>query len=255
MYYITTKYVTWSYSQHLSFLTSSDRPTGPPPSYPPPPVPAVFHVRHDSTLSLPKVSAPPVLSQHRIPTSPLPKKPSVTVPPPPVLKDSSKGPPPPIPFAPHLHKSSSDAPPPPPPSNLKKTFQNRATSVGGGGNDRRERRLLPAISVQTPATLPICEKLQSRMVLNGPAHCSLGVGGSQLLSNNHKSTPHCANTGVSSVRPVTPDSLSVSQPSPGHSPHSPQLRSGLHNKIAKPPPPAKPSVFRAKPKQPGTPLQ
>lgn len=252
-------------SDFFCLFASSVRPTGPPPSYPPPPVPAAgFH----------KGPPPPIPPQHRISTSPLPKKPPPSVPPS-ILKDPTKGLPPPIPFAPHLQKSLSSTPPPPPPPNAKLTLQNRATSLGGLGNEKRDWKPLPAISLQSPATLPICNKLETRMVLNGPAHCFLNAGGGHSLGNNHHGLtgnirskpglpPHPANIGGSALRPVVSDSLSVSQtpsghpPLPGHPPLSPLLKTGLHNKpgITKPPPPTvKPPLPGAKSKQPGTPLQ
>lgn len=257
-------------------FTTSGRPTGPPPSYPPPPVPSAFQLRQDSSSSFHKGPPPPIPPSHRIPTSPLPKKPPPSVPPPSILKDLNKGPPPPLPFAPHLHKSFSSSPPPPPPPNSKRTLQSRTTSVGCLGNDKRDWRPLPTVSVQSPATLPICDQLETRMALNGPTHCPLNVGGSQSLGNNHhgvmsnhRSKPslqaaHFVNTGGSVLRPVTSESLSPNQtssshlPQAGHPPLSPLLKTGLHHKpgIPKPTPPTvKPLLPAAKPKQPGTPFQ
>ncbi|XP_018558053.1 SH3 domain-binding protein 2 isoform X2 [Lates calcarifer] len=228
--------------------THTGRPTGPPPSYPPPPVPTPFQLRQDSSSGFHKGPPPPVPPQHRIPTAPLPKKPLPFAPPPSILKDPNKAPPPPLPFAPHLQKQLSGAPPPPPP-NLKRT-QNWATSVGEPGNDKRDWKPLPAVSVQSPATLPICDQLETRLALNGPAHGPLNTGGSQSLGNNlmmsnlRKPTvpTHSANIGGSTIHP----------------PLSPLLKTGLHNKpvIPKPPPPGvKPPLPTAKPKLPGTPFQ
>nr|XP_033502231.1 SH3 domain-binding protein 2 isoform X2 [Epinephelus lanceolatus] len=254
--------------------TSTGRPTGPPPSYPPPPVP--FQLRQDSAPAFHKGPPPPVPPLHRIQTSPLPKKPPPSVPPPSILKDPHKGPPPPLPFAPHLPKSMSvsPSPPPPPPPNAKRTLQSRVASVGGPGNDKRDWRPLPAMSVQSPATLPICDQIETRMVLNGPSHSALNVGVSKSLGNNHQvvmsnhrskpSLPPHSITGGSNLRPMTSDSLSPNQkpsshpPLPGHASLSPVLKAGLHNKpaIPKPPPPTvKPPLLTAKSKQPGTPLQ
>ncbi|KAM9338380.1 SH3 domain-binding protein 2 [Symphorus nematophorus] len=252
------------------------RPAGPPPSYPPPPVPVAFQLRQDSSPGFSKGPPPPVPPQHRIQSSPLPRKPPPPVLPPSILKDPNKGPPPPLPFAPHLHKSLSSNPPPPPPPNAKRTLQSRATSVGGQGNDKRDWKNLPSVSIQSPATLPICDQLETRMVLNGPAHSPLTVGASQSLGSNHHGvmsnhrskptlpSPHSVNTGLSPHRSVVSDSLSLNQtssghpPMPGHPPLSPLLKTALHNKpvIPKPPPPTvKPPLPSAKPKQPGTPLQ
>ncbi|XP_042365155.1 SH3 domain-binding protein 2 isoform X2 [Plectropomus leopardus] len=244
--------------------TSTGRPTGPPPSYPPPPVPAAIQLRPDSSPVFHKGPPPPVPPQHRIPSSPLPKKPPPSVPPPSILKDPNKGPAPPLPFAPHLHKSST--PPPPPPPNAKRTFQSRVASVGGAGSDRRDWRPLPAVSVQSPATLPICDQLESRMVLNGPTHQPLNAAGSKSLGNSHHMVisiprskpglPSHANIAGSNLRPTTADSLSPNHKPPSHPPLSPLL--GLHNKpgLSKPPPPTvKPPLPAAKYKQPGTPIQ
>ncbi|XP_044029946.1 SH3 domain-binding protein 2 isoform X2 [Siniperca chuatsi] len=255
--------------------TSTGRPTGPPPSYPPPPVPAAFHLRQDSTPGFYKGPPPPLPSPHRIPNSPLPKKPSPSAPPPSILKEP-KEPPPPLPFAPHLHKSFSSAPPPPPPPIAKRTLQSWTTSAGKPGNDKRDWRPLPALSVQSPATLPICDQLETRMALNGPHQHSLSAGGSQSLGHNHhgvlrnhrikpsQPTPHSTNIGGPTLRPVISDSLSLNQtssshpPLPGQPPLSPLLKTGLHNKpgIPKPPTPTgKPLLPAAKSKQPASPFQ
>lgn len=240
---------------------SAVRPTGPPPSYPPPPVPVAFH----------KGPPPPIPPQHRIQSNPLPKKPPPSFPPPSILKE--KGPAPPLPFAPHLQKSLSSSPPAPPPPNAKRTLQSRAISVGGAGGDKRDWRAQPVMSIQSPATLPICDQLESRMVLNGP----LSTGGSQSLGSNHHGAmsnhrgkpslpPPSANIGLPPLRLVMPEALSVNQASsphahpqlPGHPSLSPLLKTGLHNKpgMPKPPPPmAKPPLPSARSKQPATPLQ
>ncbi|XP_028274473.1 SH3 domain-binding protein 2 isoform X2 [Parambassis ranga] len=240
--------------------TSSGRPTGPPPSYPPPPVPAGFPIHRDSSPTFLKGLPPPIPSQHRIPTSPLPKKPPPSVPPPTLQKDPGKGPPPPLPFAPHLHKSSSSTPPPPPPPNAKKLVQSRTVSVGATDNDKKDWRPLPAMLIQSPATLPICDQLDTRMALNGPAHFS---GVSQSLGNNNYRSklnlppPQSANSGGSNISLNQPPS---SHPHlPGHPPPpSPLLKAGLHNKpaVPKPSPPAvKPPLPAGKSKPPGTNLQ
>ncbi|XP_031711645.1 SH3 domain-binding protein 2 isoform X2 [Anarrhichthys ocellatus] len=246
--------------------TSTGRPTGPPPSYPPPPVPVSFNLRQDSSPGFHKAPPPLIPLLHRIPTSPLPRKPPPCFPPPSLLKDSHNGPPPPPPFAPHLHKSLSPTPPAPPPPNVKRALQCRVTSVGGPGNDKRDWRPMPAVSVQSPATLLICDQLETRMVLNSPAHCSLIAGGSKSVGNpcSKPSLPPQYNIGGSFLRLVTSDSPSLSKtscshpPLPGHPPLSPLLKPGLHNKPVppKPPPPTvKPPLPSAKSKPPGTPRQ
>lgn len=269
------KFYTIKIGKSLSFFfspTSPGRPTGPPPCYPPPPVPAAFQLRQDSCPSFHKGLPPPIPLHNRIPTSSLPKKTPPSVPPPSILKDLSKGPPPPLPFAPHLQKCPSPTPPPPPPPNAKRTLQIRATSVAGQGNDKKDWR--PPMGM--PTTLPICDQLETMLILNGPTHSSLNTGGSQSLGNhhpgvmsNHRSKPSIpilppANIGGSTLRPMMSDSLSIIQmpsshpPMPSHLPLSPLLKSGLQNKpgMPKPPPPsAKPPLPSAKSKQPATPIQ
>uniref|UniRef100_A0A3B5LCQ8 PH domain-containing protein n=1 Tax=Xiphophorus couchianus TaxID=32473 RepID=A0A3B5LCQ8_9TELE len=203
------------------------QPTGPPPAYPPPPVPAT-PLRRDSSPNVQKALPPPVTGQHRNPTSPLPKKPSI--PHQSLQKEQSKGLPPPLPFAPHLQKSPSPTPPALPPSSLK-TAQNRTISLGNTANDRRDLRSHPTVQVHLPATLPICDQL------------------TQSLGN------HCLRTKPSVPLPHTEvNLLSTSAPSlPAKPPTSPLLKPGLHNKptIPKPPPPmAKPPQPLEKPKSP-----
>ncbi|XP_029301090.1 SH3 domain-binding protein 2 isoform X2 [Cottoperca gobio] len=248
--------------------TSTGRPTGPPPSYPPPPVPAALQRSQDSSPGFNRGPPPPIPPQHRIPTSPLPKKTPPSIP-----MDPHKGPPPTLPFAPHLHKSLSPNPPFPPPPNAKRTSQIRLTSLGGAGNDKRDWRPLPAVLVQSPATLPICDKLEAIMLLNGPAHRSLHAGENKSMGNNHHTVmsnqhskpglpPH-SNFGGISLRPVMSDSQSFSKasssrpPSPDLPPLSPLLKTGLLKKPRIPksaPPTVKPPLPAAKSK-PGTPLQ
>ncbi|XP_026153464.1 SH3 domain-binding protein 2 isoform X2 [Mastacembelus armatus] len=232
--------------------TSTDRPLGPPPSYPPPPVPSGLH----------KGPPPPIPSQPTISNSWVSKKPLPSVPPQSIIKDPNKVPPP-IPFAPHLYnKPMTPSTQPPSPPNVKKTLQSRTTSLGGPGKDKRDWRFLPAVSIQSPATLPICDQLETRMALNGPAHLPLNAGGSQSVGSSHHAVvcnfriksslpmPHSTNTGGTTLRPVMSDSWSFSQtssspPPPGHPPLSP-----------KPPvPKLKPSLPATKPKPSGNPFQ
>uniref|UniRef100_A0A3Q4HW48 SH3-domain binding protein 2 n=1 Tax=Neolamprologus brichardi TaxID=32507 RepID=A0A3Q4HW48_NEOBR len=121
------------------------RPTGPPPSYPPPPVPVTFPHRQDSSPGQ-KSLLPPIPLQLKAPTSPLPRKPSPCPPSPCIKKESTKGPPPPLPFAPHLQNPFPSTPPPIPP-NAKKP--GRSTSVGVTANDNRDWRPTPSVSVRT----------------------------------------------------------------------------------------------------------
>ncbi|KAM4635245.1 SH3 domain-binding protein 2 [Polymixia lowei] len=258
------------------------RPTAPPPSYPPPPVPATLQLRQDSSLGFHKGPPPPVPMPNKPLTSPVPRKTPPPFPPPTIQKDSpNKGPPPPPPpFSPHLPKPSCLTPPPPPPPNSsKRQLQGRTPSMPEPGSDKRDRRPLPAVTIQSPATLPICNQLESRMVLNGPAHSSGIAGGSHSPGNNRHSTK------PSSLLPPPPNiagipRASISQrsgaldpPIPSHasSPHPPPLsrpptsphllaqhKTGPHQRpsVPRPPPPkVKPPVPTAKTKHGGPALQ
>ncbi|RVE65421.1 hypothetical protein OJAV_G00116420 [Oryzias javanicus] len=221
--------------------TPSGRPTGPPPSYPPPPVPAGYLHHQDSGPASHKDLAPPTPLQYSGSTSPLPKKPPPSPPPPFCQNDLNRGPPPPLPFAPHLHKPpSSSPPPPPPPASAKRALQGRATSVGG--SDRREWRPPSTFSIQSPATLPICNQLESRLCLNGPAqsqesHCPRSKPGGTPTQPASTAGPS-----LSSSQTFLPGKLSVSQ----------QLKTGHHNKP--PLPSTKPPLPALKPSF-GTPFQ
>lgn len=139
-------------------------------------------------------------------------------------------------------------------------------------NDKKDWKPPMALSVLSPAT-PVCDQLETRLILNGPTHSSLNVGGRQSLVNhhpgvmsNHRSKPSLpipppANFGGSTLRPVMSDSLSITQmssghpPPPSHPPLSPLLKAGLQNKPKPPPPSVKPPLPAAKTKQPATPFQ
>ncbi|KAM4719265.1 SH3 domain-binding protein 2 isoform 1-T1 [Anableps anableps] len=226
--------------------TSTGRPTGPPPAYPPPPVPAV-PIRRDSSPNVPKAPPPLVPGPHRNPTNPLPKKPSI--PHQPLQKEQSKGPPPPLPFAPHLQKAPSPTPPPTlPPSSMKIT-QTRTTSLGSSANDRRDRMPHSAVQIHSPATLPICEQLHNRMVLNGPVHGPSNTGSMQSLGNHCLRSKPCIPVPQNDVN-LTSSSTPVLPVKP---PVSPLLKSGLHNKpvLPKPCPPiVKPPQPSDKPRSP-----
>ncbi|XP_071762778.2 SH3 domain-binding protein 2 isoform X1 [Centroberyx gerrardi] len=246
--------------------TSTGRPTGPPPSYPPPPVPAALQHRQDSITSFHKGPPPPVPPHNKTPTSPLPKKPPPSFPPPCIQKDPPKGLPPPLPFAPHLQTPSSLTPPLPPPPNAKRSLPGRMASMPEPGSDKRGGRPLPAVSVQSPATLPICNQLESRMVLNGPSHSSAGGSHSPGVSRHlglgrpGPPLPPPPNIGGSPRGFLTPRSGTLDPPPPAHTPPSlppplsPHPKPGPHK--PKPPPPCfKPPVPTARPKQGGANLQ
>ncbi|CAN9504836.1 unnamed protein product [Ophioblennius macclurei] len=233
--------------------TSTGRPTGPPPSYPPPPVPAQMPLRQDCSPVFHKGLPPPIPPLHRMPTSPLPKKPPPSIPPPIIQKDLVKGPSPSLPFTPRSHKPLCLIPPPPPPPNTKRPLQSRIAmvAVGESGTDRKDRRTLTTLPFQFPATLPICEQLETRIALNGPLHCPLSTGGSQSLGST------CHKGKLSTLAPQS-TTLSVKHTSPGNPQLSPLLNSRLHNKTAMPkphPPAVKPPLPAARPKQQGSAFQ
>ncbi|XP_061590505.1 SH3 domain-binding protein 2 isoform X2 [Cololabis saira] len=235
--------------------TSTGRPTAPPPSYPPPPVPGVFHPQQDWSTGFHKGPPPAVPPLNRIPTISLPKNPPPLLPLPPLNRDLGKGQLPPPPFPPPVHKSPSPTRPPSLPPDQRRTSQCRTTSTAGGRNDSRDWRP-PSVSVQlhSPATLPICDQLETRMSLNGSVHCPFNSVGSQSLGSKHRkpsvTPPQTANIGGSSL----PHNQTFSNPSMGgRPPVSLQPKTGMHNKPVIPIP-SKPPLVAAKPK-PGAPLQ
>ncbi|XP_034047834.1 SH3 domain-binding protein 2 isoform X2 [Thalassophryne amazonica] len=231
--------------------TSTGKPTGPPPSYPPPPVPAPFQLHQDASPVFHRGLPPPVPSHNKTATSSLPKKPPSPHAPASIQDFSNKGPPPPLPFAPHL-KNSSPTPPPPPPPNAKRLLKSRGSTVSESGITKKDQRSLPAIFVQSPATLPICNQLETRMVLNGPAHCSLN----QDETINHRSKfgslmPPDDGGPNHGPRPGISTPLAKPQTPPNNPPPSPAPITGFYNKplIPKPPSPAfKPELPAAKSK-------
>ncbi|XP_054613479.1 SH3 domain-binding protein 2 [Dunckerocampus dactyliophorus] len=250
--------------------TCTGRPTGPPPAYPPPPVPMMSQRHIEFCPSIHKGTPPPVPSHNRTQTNrkrPLPLKP------PPIPKDLNKGPPPPPPFVPHLRKPSSDIPPPLPPPNTQRPIKSTAQSVARTETNRKDWKSPTAIVLQSPTTLPICERLETRMVLDGSDHCSPNAGSNRSISNNHLgapvsnlhsrpslSAPHAASCEgrTSKSRKSYPQTPSSHPPLPFDPPRSPLLQTGLQNKsmdIPKAPPGVKPPLPVTKPRQSGTPLQ
>nr|XP_057920886.1 SH3 domain-binding protein 2 isoform X2 [Doryrhamphus excisus] len=254
-------------SECLPTCTASGRPTGPPPSYPPPPVPMMSQRQQDFCLH--KDSPPPVLSHSRIQTNP--KRP-LPLKPPPILKDPNKGPPPP-PFLPHPRKPSSDIPPPLPPPNTQRTLKSTPQSVVRTETNKRDRNPPSAIVLQSPAIPPICERLETRMVLDGSDRCSPNAGTNRSISNNHLgapvinlhskpslSAPHAASFQgrTAKSRKSYPQTPSSRPPLPCNPPRSPLLQTGLQNKtmdMPKTPPGVKPPQPVTKPRQSGAPLQ
>ncbi|CAL9683272.1 unnamed protein product [Knipowitschia caucasica] len=188
--------------------TNTGRPVGPPPAYPPPPVPLLA----PSNQLHPDSKPPPIpLPLHRIPTSPLPRKP------PPVLPPAAHKPPPPTlqrnaPFA-HV------TPPLPPPNPRRSVFQ----------------------PVQESQRV-VCDQLQSSLHLSSqaqsPAHnCPRSPTHSPAPSLTPTPTPKPANS--QSWRLSQRFSLSTftsPEPKPERSP-GPSLPGQPHQSKPKPPPP------------------
>ncbi|XP_028318688.1 SH3 domain-binding protein 2 isoform X2 [Gouania willdenowi] len=201
---------------------SMGRPAGPPPSYPPPPVPAFLQPRPSSSQGFHK--SPPPTVPNRTLTSKFPKKPLPPVPSPsfPILKDNA----PPLP-PPNVHQHPTLPPPPLPVS-------------GKPHPDRKDWR-----------SPPICDQLDTCVLLNGPTRCeSRSVGSScqqRKLSLGAQTTHLTVNQGPSGQAPR-----------PGHRPRSPLLKTGLHKQPETPKPPlptVKPPLPTTKPKQIGTSIQ
>ncbi|CAB1352227.1 unnamed protein product [Coregonus sp. 'balchen'] len=169
------------YEKPDSPATSTGRPTVPPPSYPPPPVPCQF--RMESMSGFCKGLPPPVPAPNRSTTSPLPKKPPAPLPPPKLGEVShnqhghkdipNKGPPRPPPT--HLKPSSersawspkSPIPPPPPMASLKMQAMMGQISISTIPGGKHKDRMPPVpVTLQSPATLSICSDLERKMVLH-----------------------------------------------------------------------------------------
>ncbi|XP_041742205.1 SH3 domain-binding protein 2 isoform X2 [Coregonus clupeaformis] len=169
------------YEKPDSPATSTGRPTVPPPSYPPPPVPCQF--RMESMSGFCKGLPPPVPAPNRSTTSPLPKKPPAPLPPPKLGEVShnqhghkdipNKGPPRPPPT--HLKPSSersawspkSPIHPPPPMASLKMQAMMGQISISTIPGGKHKDRMPPVpVTLQSPATLSICSDLERKMVLH-----------------------------------------------------------------------------------------
>ncbi|XP_075885370.1 SH3 domain-binding protein 2 isoform X3 [Nelusetta ayraudi] len=230
--------------------SSTGRPTGPPPAYPPPPVP------FQPSSRLHKGPPPPLPPLHRLPNSPLPKKPPPAIPPPTLPKDFAKAPPSPVPFT-HLPSALPDLPPP----NVKRAAQSRLASTEGPGNDKTDSRNIPTVSFHSPPVVPMCQQFDNSLVLNGVSHGPPNPGGMKHLDvlNNLLSKHSPVNSGLSHLRPTGPKPLSHEQmpcalpPVPGQLPPSPRL-----NKPGIPKPPLtspKPQLPPTKPRSPAVPFQ
>lgn len=225
--------------------TPSGRPTGPPPAYPPPPVP----FQHQTPGFL-KGPPPPVPSPlHRVPTSPLPKKPPPSIPPPSLPKD----------FGPAHSPSAAPTPPPP---NLKRALQSRLASAGGPANDRNNCRNVPAVSFHSPPVVSMCQQFDNSLELNGATHCQANPAGSNHfeLLNNLLTKQIPLNGRVSHLKPPGPKPLPqepgscVLPPVPGQLPPSPRLNKPGSAK-PRPPTAAKPQPPPTKPRTPAAPFQ
>lgn len=220
-------------------LFDSGRPTGPPPAYPPPPVP--FQLQSSAFHKGPPPPLPPL---HRVPTSPLPKKPPPSIPPPTLPKD----------FGPAHSPSAAPTPPPP---NPKRSPQSRLG--GSSAIDKRDCKNVPVVSFHNPPVVAMCQQFDKSLELNGAIHCPANAAGSNHfeLLNNLLSKQMAGD--MFKLRPPVPKPLphelgsSVLSPVPGQLPPSPRL-----NKPGSPKPPptaAKPQPPPTKPRTPATPFQ
>ncbi|XP_057674034.1 SH3 domain-binding protein 2 [Corythoichthys intestinalis] len=253
--------------------TSTGRPTGPPPSYPPPPVPAIPQQHLGSCVAIHKGLPPPVPSHCRNLTGTNPKKPLPAIPPP-ILKRPNKSPPPPPPFSSQLQNHPSPFPPPLPPPNSQWPPKSRTQSAVGPGTGNRRSRPPSAVSLQTPATLPICNQLETRMIVTELDHCSREDGKvpiknhltqtSKLRGKPSQSVTTAENfEGPVSKLQTTNHLLPTQTPSnyppqPNHPPRSPLLQTVHQNRntnSTKVPPSVKPPVPAPKPRHLGTLLQ
>ncbi|KAM9322738.1 SH3 domain-binding protein 2 isoform 2-T2 [Pholidichthys leucotaenia] len=214
---------------------SSGRPAGMPPSCPPPPVPGPGFPK-ESGLGFIKRPPPPIPQLDRNTTCPLPRKPPPSMPPPILQKDNSKGCLPPLPLGPYPSNRTPPMPPAPPPKNMKPP-PIRTTSVGVGGNDNQ--RFLPAVTIQSPVVLPICNQLDQNGI-EWPLPC-----------------PYPHNKPTLPPPPSVHAGGSLSNTFPSHPPpHSPKL--GYPNKPSIPKPPVstdKPRLPATRSMQPETPFQ
>ncbi|XP_051907860.1 SH3 domain-binding protein 2 isoform X5 [Hippocampus zosterae] len=230
-----------------SFPACKSRPTGPPPSYPPPPVPMIPRRDRGSCLDVHKDLPPPVPSHNRCQSSANLKKTPTSMATP-ILKDPNK-----------LHNRSSLIPPPLPPPNSQRPLKSRVQSAVGPGPDRRPQRPSSAGSLQSPTNLPICDQLENRMLISDFDHCSRDAGSLPVPGSNHLTKPSRPVTNAVNFQGPPPKPRMTQAPCgyppvPCHPPRSPLLQTGSRNQCPTPPP-VKPPLPLTKPRQPGTPLQ
>lgn len=147
----------------MSRVAFPGQPKVPPPSYPPPPVPG--HPKGPP----PPVPHPPIKS----PQYSIQKKPTTPVPGPPKPSDSlNKGPPPGPSPPPPLHRPIANrktiAPAPSPVCPKKPVVGSVSLSTLPG----YDRKPAPAMVINNPSTLHICEGLGNKLVLNSRDRCS-----------------------------------------------------------------------------------
>ncbi|XP_022536943.2 SH3 domain-binding protein 2 isoform X1 [Astyanax mexicanus] len=150
------------------------RPTAPPPSYPPPPVPNVED-RITPPSTHPKGHLPPLPPPpNKTPPCPERNKTSLSFPSPPPLL-------PPLPSKPVLDRFPKPSLPIPSPTYPKKPVAGR---VSGSTLPVCEKRHGSSVVITSPSTLPICRELEEKVVLNTgekPKPFS--------IHNNHKLAP------------------------------------------------------------------
>ncbi|XP_077479451.1 SH3 domain-binding protein 2 isoform X3 [Stigmatopora argus] len=234
--------------------TCTGRPVGPPPSYPPPPVPAIPQQHLGSCLALHKAPPPPVPSHTGLPSGANPKKrfPSI---PPPILKHPNKSPPPPPPFSSHLQNHPSPLPPPLPPPNPQRPAKNRIQSLAGPGTGKTCVRPPSAVSIQTE--LDHCSRdarkdlfpINNHLTQTSNICSKLGQSGT-TATNLEGSIPKLQTT--KHLLPTrTPSNL---PPLPSHPPRSPLIQKVQQNKSlnsTKVPPAVKPPLLSPKPRHLG----
>lgn len=166
-------------------MAFSGQPKAPPPSYPPPPVP-----NHPKGPP-PPVPHPPI----KAPSVPIQKKPSTSIAGPPKPSDAvNKGPPPGLPAPPPLQKpvfNRMTVVPAPIPMCQKKSVAGSISLSTLPGYDRKPA---PALVIKNPSTLPICEDLKSKLVLNSCDRSSshnMNDSSSERKPLSFKPSPRC----------------------------------------------------------------
>ncbi|KAK1800220.1 hypothetical protein P4O66_000271 [Electrophorus voltai] len=207
----------------------------PPPNYPPPPVPS--HDRDHSVPNHPKGPPPPVPPlSNKTPPCPIRKKPSPLFPGPPIhLEIVAKGPPPPLPISLHTTQKSlfnringglaSPTPPAPSAACLKKLTVPPIATLPA-----YNRKLSPPVIIKSPSTLPICQDLENKVVLNNRDKFGLfnshnHIPGTKSAEERKSNLPTSGGQKALLVpKPPLPGAkLKVSQPSLQERKHFPDL--------------------------------